>query len=266
MLRGVPPRGRGMTPKEPPMKPSHRFAAAVLVAACASPAVATPYAQTNLVSDVAGLAQVIDPSLRNPWGMSFSATSPFWVSDQGTNTSTLYRVTNGVDRAGRARRLDADYRHRCARSDRPGVQQHERLHRRRRRRQLHLRESQRHDLRLERVGRHDRAGQGVDRRARVYTGLAITNGIGAAAAVRGERRAAARSTCSTATFNNDQRGRRLREQRSAARRPRAVQRADDRRRASTSPTRRPGAPRRSPRRRGRAPWRSSTRTATCCRR
>jgi uncharacterized protein (TIGR03118 family) len=48
------------------------------------------YVQTNLVSSVSGLAAVTDTSLINPWGVSFSATSPFWVSDQGTNLSTLY--------------------------------------------------------------------------------------------------------------------------------------------------------------------------------
>ena len=53
----------------------------------------TPYLQTNLVSDVPGLAQIHDPNLVNPWGVSFSSTSPFWVSNQGTNTSTLYAVT-----------------------------------------------------------------------------------------------------------------------------------------------------------------------------
>src|SRR3954449_13147807 len=51
------------------------------------------FTQTNLVSSVSGLAPVTDPNLRNPWGMSFSATSPFWVSNQGTNTSTLYGAT-----------------------------------------------------------------------------------------------------------------------------------------------------------------------------
>src|SRR4051794_23989470 len=48
------------------------------------------YAQTNLVSDVPGLAPTLDPNLKNPWGMSFNATSPFWVSNQLTGTSTLY--------------------------------------------------------------------------------------------------------------------------------------------------------------------------------
>jgi uncharacterized protein (TIGR03118 family) len=46
--------------------------------------------QTNLASDVPGLAANTDPNLVNPWGVSFSATSPFWVSNQGANNSTLY--------------------------------------------------------------------------------------------------------------------------------------------------------------------------------
>jgi uncharacterized protein (TIGR03118 family) len=53
------------------------------------------FVQTNLVSDVQGLGQITDPNLVNPWGVSFSATSPFWVSNQGTGTSTLYTVTAG---------------------------------------------------------------------------------------------------------------------------------------------------------------------------
>ena len=35
----------------------------------------------------------VDPNLINPWGMSYSTTSPFWVSDQGTGVSTLYTGT-----------------------------------------------------------------------------------------------------------------------------------------------------------------------------
>jgi uncharacterized protein (TIGR03118 family) len=50
--------------------------------------------QTNLVSDLAsppgGAPTVIDASLKNPWGISFSSTSPFWVADQRTSVSTLY--------------------------------------------------------------------------------------------------------------------------------------------------------------------------------
>src|ERR1035438_10307877 len=33
-----------------------------------------------------------DPDLVNPWGITFSATSPFWVSDNGTGKATLYNT------------------------------------------------------------------------------------------------------------------------------------------------------------------------------
>jgi len=49
------------------------------------------YIQTNLVSDVPGLAQLTDSSLVNAWGMSFSPTSPVWISDNGADVATLYR-------------------------------------------------------------------------------------------------------------------------------------------------------------------------------
>jgi uncharacterized protein (TIGR03118 family) len=52
------------------------------------------YVQTNLVSDIPGEAQLTDPNLKNPWGVSSSPTSPLWVSNQGTSTSTLYNVTS----------------------------------------------------------------------------------------------------------------------------------------------------------------------------
>jgi len=54
------------------------------------------YVQTNLVSDIPGFATITDPMLKNPWGMSFSPTSPFWTSNQGTNTSTLYTLAGGT--------------------------------------------------------------------------------------------------------------------------------------------------------------------------
>ncbi|MEY2482696.1 MAG: hypothetical protein QOK24_1224 [Verrucomicrobiota bacterium] len=49
------------------------------------------YRQTNLVSDWPGLAPILDPLLANPWGMTATASSPFWVSNMQTSTSTLYR-------------------------------------------------------------------------------------------------------------------------------------------------------------------------------
>jgi uncharacterized protein (TIGR03118 family) len=48
------------------------------------------YQQTNLVSDLPGVAAVTDPHLVNAWGMSHSPTSPWWISDNGTGFSTLY--------------------------------------------------------------------------------------------------------------------------------------------------------------------------------
>jgi uncharacterized protein (TIGR03118 family) len=51
------------------------------------------YQQLNLVSDVRGAALLHDPDLVNAWGLSFSATSPFWISDNGTGKSTIYAVT-----------------------------------------------------------------------------------------------------------------------------------------------------------------------------
>jgi uncharacterized protein (TIGR03118 family) len=50
------------------------------------------YSQINLVSDLPG-AQVTDSNLKNPWGMAYSGTSPFWVSDQHTGVATIYTVS-----------------------------------------------------------------------------------------------------------------------------------------------------------------------------
>src|ERR1051326_2770575 len=60
--------------------------------AVAADQAAAAYVQTNLVSDIPGLATITDPELKNSWGVSETATSPFWVSDQGTNATTLYTV------------------------------------------------------------------------------------------------------------------------------------------------------------------------------
>jgi len=50
--------------------------------------------EKNLVADIpdppGGAQAVLDASLKNPLGMSFSATAPFRVSDQRTGVSTLY--------------------------------------------------------------------------------------------------------------------------------------------------------------------------------
>jgi len=83
------------------------LSAALTMAACI-PAIAkadrpeTQYQQINLVSDLAGIAQVQDTNLVNGWGISFHDTFPFWVSDNGTGKTTLYAVTNDASGAPHA--------------------------------------------------------------------------------------------------------------------------------------------------------------------
>jgi uncharacterized protein (TIGR03118 family) len=48
------------------------------------------YHQTNLVSDLPGLAQLTDPDLVNPWGLAAGPTTPAWVADNGTDVATIY--------------------------------------------------------------------------------------------------------------------------------------------------------------------------------
>ena len=71
-----------------------RFACAALsmIMLGAMPVIAGPvgFIQTNLASDVPGLAKVTDPNLVNAWGMGASATSPVWIGANGTGTSVLY--------------------------------------------------------------------------------------------------------------------------------------------------------------------------------
>jgi len=47
--------------------------------------------QHNLVSDIAGLADRTDANLVNSWGIVHGPATPWWVADNGTGVSTLYR-------------------------------------------------------------------------------------------------------------------------------------------------------------------------------
>jgi uncharacterized protein (TIGR03118 family) len=58
--------------------------------------VAQQYQQTNLVSDIQGLAPTPDSNLLNPWGLISSPTSPWWVSDNNGGVSTLYDGNTGL--------------------------------------------------------------------------------------------------------------------------------------------------------------------------
>jgi len=59
-------------------------------------AFAQHYTQTNLVSDTVGAAPTHDPNLVNPWGLSRSSTSPWWVANNNSGTSTLHNGTGQI--------------------------------------------------------------------------------------------------------------------------------------------------------------------------
>jgi uncharacterized protein (TIGR03118 family) len=54
------------------------------------------YTQTNLVSDMPGVAAITDPNLVNAWGMSRSSGSPWWISDNGPGLATLYNGAGAI--------------------------------------------------------------------------------------------------------------------------------------------------------------------------
>jgi uncharacterized protein (TIGR03118 family) len=72
------------------------FGVAVVAAAPLSAAKRNAYAVTPLVSDQPGVAPNTDPNLVNAWGLAAGPTSPWWVSDNGTDLSTLYRGSDGA--------------------------------------------------------------------------------------------------------------------------------------------------------------------------
>jgi uncharacterized protein (TIGR03118 family) len=71
---------------------------AVAALAAASLAVTAPaasdnaYTVTNLVSDQPGVASNTDGNLVNAWGLDALGGSPWWVADNGTGKSTIYRA------------------------------------------------------------------------------------------------------------------------------------------------------------------------------
>jgi len=59
------------------------------------------FVETDLVANLASLtfkngivhqALHVDPNLKNAWGITSTAASPFWVSDNNNGTSTLYNT------------------------------------------------------------------------------------------------------------------------------------------------------------------------------
>src|SRR6476620_2497073 len=72
------------------------LSAAIALSGTARPAAAgggiatRSYVQTNLVSDIPGLAAHTDPNLKNPWGTAVGPGTPIWVSDNHAGVATLY--------------------------------------------------------------------------------------------------------------------------------------------------------------------------------
>jgi uncharacterized protein (TIGR03118 family) len=62
--------------------------------------VAQHYTQTNLVSDIAqppgGAPVNPDANLKNGWGLARGAASPWWITNEGTGTSTLYSGAGAI--------------------------------------------------------------------------------------------------------------------------------------------------------------------------
>jgi uncharacterized protein (TIGR03118 family) len=74
------------------------LAGAASLALSAGPlASAQHYTEVNLVANTSGVAPVTDPKLVNPWGLSRTSSSPWWISDNGTGLSTLYNGAGTIN-------------------------------------------------------------------------------------------------------------------------------------------------------------------------
>ena len=86
--------------KKYPSKALHLAAVGCVLSFSPIGALGQHYTQTNLVSDLANVdgqaVAVQDPNLKNAWGLARSASSPWWVNNAGTGTSTLYTGTGTI--------------------------------------------------------------------------------------------------------------------------------------------------------------------------
>src|ERR1700730_8853087 len=85
----------GIRRKKQMMKPANNFFRSFLVLTFALSLLPTlgfgqHYVQTNLVSDIPGMAPVTDPHLKNPWGLDRSSGGPWWAGNNNDGTATVY--------------------------------------------------------------------------------------------------------------------------------------------------------------------------------
>jgi uncharacterized protein (TIGR03118 family) len=75
------------------------FGVAVVAVSPLTAAERNAYTVTPLVSDQPGVAPNTDPNLVNAWGLTSGPTTPWWVADNETDLSTLYRGLDGMPQA-----------------------------------------------------------------------------------------------------------------------------------------------------------------------
>ncbi|MBV9382577.1 MAG: TIGR03118 family protein [Streptosporangiaceae bacterium] len=69
----------------------------------ASAAARNAFHQTNLISDLGNQgAQVVDPNLKNSWGLALGPATPLWVADNNAGVATVYSVNAGGTMAQKA--------------------------------------------------------------------------------------------------------------------------------------------------------------------
>src|SRR5260370_24591951 len=81
--------------------PRKRFLTLLILSVSCFPVLASlhasaQYVSVNLVANTGGIALHTDPHLVDGWGLVSFPTSPWWVSDQNTSLSTLYRADGTV--------------------------------------------------------------------------------------------------------------------------------------------------------------------------
>jgi uncharacterized protein (TIGR03118 family) len=59
-------------------------------------ALAQHYTATPLDANLTGKAKIVDPLLKNPWGLAYAPTGAFWVSDEASGWSTLYDGSGNI--------------------------------------------------------------------------------------------------------------------------------------------------------------------------
>ena len=74
---------------------SSLYLIAALFIGLGSQSASAQFAQINLFSNIPGQANTLDPSLVDPWGISFTSTSPVWIANEGSGVATLYNSTTG---------------------------------------------------------------------------------------------------------------------------------------------------------------------------